>query len=139
MSLYRQFQTNQSLEVNGIDLEYGTNSKGQPIRIKIARSGGANKRFARALEVATRPYKRQIVNDRLDAELATTITRKVYAETVVLGWTGVEDKAGVEIPFSVAACINLFNDLPDLFEDIATQAARLAAFREDLAEADAKN
>jgi hypothetical protein len=33
----------------------------------------------------------------------------------------------------------LFNDLPDLFEDVQEQAQKAALFRADIREADAKN
>jgi len=64
---------------------------------------------------------------------------EVYAETVLLGWTGVADENGTPLPFTKENCVKLLTDLPDLFRDIQEQAQRVANFRAADLEADAKN
>lgn len=149
MNLYQQFQTSGDLEKTGILLEYGNNSQGLPICIRIARAGGANERFNKRMEAAAKPYRRQIQTETIATDTITKMMRQVYAETVVLGWENVElmDKnpdgspAGTFSPreFSVANCVELFNDLPDLYQDIVEQAQRAALFRTEIREADAGN
>ena len=139
MNLYQQFETNRELEKTGIILDYGFNSKKQPIQIRIARAGGANERYSKLLEVRTKPYRRQIQNDTLDNAVAEKITKEVYAQTVVLGWNGVEDRDGNEMPFTQENCVKLFTDLPDLWADVQLQSTRAALFRAEILEADAKN
>lgn len=149
MSLYSQFKTDKSIEKEGIVLNYGKNSKGKDIEIRIARAGGANVQYAKLLEAKTKPYRRQIQNETLDNEVAEKITQEVYARTVVLGWNGVEfpilDEKGEEtgsfeeLPFNEKNCIRLFQDLPDLWSDIQQQSQRSALFRAELLEQDAKN
>ena len=65
MSLYKLFKTNENLETDGIWLEYGQTADGKPIRIKIARAGGHNVAFSKALEKATRPYKKAIQTGKI--------------------------------------------------------------------------
>lgn len=139
MSLYKQFKTNKELEKDGILLEYGLNSKGQPICIRIARAGGGNVQFSKRFEAKLKPFRRQVQNETLDPQLAEKLVREVYAESVVLGWENVEDEDGNELPFSVENAIKLFTDLPELFKDIQEQSGKMALFREEILEADSKN
>ncbi len=139
MSLYKQFKTDKNVEKEGIVLNYGKNSKGEDIEIRIARAGGANVQYAKLIEAKTKPYRRQIQNETLDNEVAEKITKEVYAKAVVLGWTGVEDENGKELEFSFENCMKLFDDLPDLWTDIQQQSTKSALFRADILEQDAKN
>ena len=139
MSLYKQFKTDKNVEKEGIVLNYGKNSKGEDIEIRIARAGGANVQYAKLLEAKTKPYRRQIQNETLDNEVAEKITKEVYAKAVVMGWTGVEDENGKPLEFSSENCIKLFDDLPDLWMDIQQQSTKAALFRADILEQDAKN
>lgn len=139
MSLYKSFKTDANLEKSGIELEYGENSKGQPILIRIARAGGANSAYNKRLEVLTKPYRRQIQTETIDNKVLEKIVAQAFAETVVLGWEGVEDEANNELPFSVDNVVKLFNDLPDLYKDIQEQAQKTALFRQEILEADSKN
>lgn len=149
MSLYSQFQTDKNVEKDGVVLEYGKTADGRVISIRIARAGGANSRYSKLLEAATKPYRRQLQNETMDNDIAEGITQKVYAQAVVLGWENVEfpvldenDKPTgkfEEAKFTVDNCVKLFKDLPDLWNDIQNQATRAALFRQDILEADAKN
>ena len=139
MSLYSQFKTDKTIEKDGIVLEYGMNSKKKIIGIRIARAGGANVQYSKLLEAKIKPYRRQIQNETLDNDIADKITKEVYAQTVVLGWENVEDENGEELEFSVANCIKLFTDLPELWFDIQQQATRASLFRAEILENDSKN
>lgn len=139
MSLYSQFETDRAVEKDGIVLEYGMNSKKKPIEIRIARAGGANEHYSKLLEARTKPYRRQIQNETLDNAVAEKITKEVYAQAIVLGWTGVEDRDGNDMEFNQKNCIKLFDDLPDLWSDIQSQSVRASLFRAEVREADAKN
>ncbi len=139
MSLYKQFATDKNVERDGVVLSYGKNSKNKDINIRIARAGGANIRYTKLLEAAIKPYRRQLQNETMDNGVAEDITMRVYAQSVVLGWEGVEDENGNDMEFTVENCMKLFKDLPDLWADIQSQATRAALFRQDILEADAKN
>jgi len=139
MSLYKQFKTDTKLEKEGILLQYGTNSKGQPICIRVARAGAGNDQYVKRMEAKVKPHRRLIQNETIERAVLLSIIREVFAETVVLGWEGVEDENGKPLSFSKDNAIKLFTDLPDLFEDIQEQAQKAALFRADIREADAKN
>jgi len=139
MSLYKQFQTNQKLEQEGVVLNYGENSKGQQIEFRVARAGGSNKRYLERMEAKTKPLRRQIQTETVERGTLERVIREVFAETVVLGWSGVEDADGNSLPFNRANCIKLFNDMPDLFADIQEQAQKFVIFRQEILEEDSKN
>jgi hypothetical protein len=137
--LYAQFKTDNHLEKEGILLEYGENSKGKPICIRVARAGGANNAYTKRMEARVKPYRRQIQNETMETALVERLVKEVYAETVILGWENVEDENGNDMDFTVENCIKLFDDLPDLFRDIQEQSQRAALFRAEVREVDAKN
>lgn len=139
MSLYSQFETDPELEKTGIWLEYDVNSKGEPIKIRIARAGGANTQFTKRMEQRVKPLRRQIQNETLSVDAIQKLTQEVYSEAVVLEWLNVEDRDGNPIPFSAANVAKLFQDIPDLFLDIQEQAQRSALFRKHIQQADSGN
>lgn len=139
MNLYNLFKTDENLETDGIWIEYGETVDGQPIRIRIARAGGKNKAFTKALEKATRPHRKAIQTGSLDNATADKLYREVFVDTVVLGWENVTDAAGNPLEFNRENALKLFIDLPDLFQDLREQAANAALFREELLEEDLGN
>lgn len=136
--LYAQFQTNPDVERTGIELEYRTGPKTAAV-IRIARAGGGNTKYNRALDAKTKPYRRQIQTDTIEPAQLDAIMREVYADSVVLGWTGVTGPDGKELPFTRDNCVKLFTDLPDLFADVQTQAQKVSLFRKQQLEAAAGN
>lgn len=138
-SLYSQFKTDENLEVSGIVLNYGVNSNGQNIDIRIARAGGANTKFAKVAEQVLKPFRRQLNNETMDNTKLDELFRIIYARTVVLGWSGVQDEAGNPMAFNEDNVVKLFNDLPDLFKDVREQAEKQALFRKEALEDESKN
>lgn len=139
MNLYKAFKTDSSLETDGIWLEYGKNSKGDPIRIRIARSGGNNTKFAKVMERLVRPHKRAMKLGTLDDDIAQKLMYEAYAEAVVLEWVGVEDEHDQLLPFSKENVMRVFTDLPDLFTDIRQGSEDARLFRENLRSEDLGN
>jgi hypothetical protein len=137
--IYGLFQTNVDMEQQGVVLNYGDNAAGQPVRVKIARAGGSNARFAKALEARMRPYRRQFETGTLDDKVATAMLIEVFADSVILGWEGITDAAGNVLPYNRANVIKVLTDLPDLFSDIREQAMKSANYRAEQTEADSGN
>lgn len=140
--LHKNFATNKDLERTGITLEYGDPDEpdAKPVRILIARAGGANTAYDKALDKRTRSIRRQIQANAVSIAEMRKISREVYAETVLLGWEGVtEDDGKTPIPFNFENAVKLLTDLPDLFDDIVQQASTAQLFRGVQLEEDAKN
>ena len=133
-NLFEMFGTDKALETEGIWYEFDKETK-----FRLARAGGANMRFAKALEAKTRPYRRQIENGTIDNDLANSLLREAFAETVLLDWKGVSGPDGVALEYSAANAVKLFEQLPDLFTELQNEATRLSNFRNEQVEADAGN
>lgn len=132
--LYQKFATNKKAEQEGIVLDYGDG-----MTFRIARAGGSNVRFEKAAQAKMRKFGLQAKHDLLEPEQMRSIFREVVAETVVLGWTGVTDEDGNELPFTKENCIKVFTDLPDLFDDVLEQSRKASLFKEHILEGEAKN
>ena len=81
----------------------------------------------------------QVELGELDDKTDLRITAEAYAEAVIIGWRGVKDHQGRELPFTKENAVKLLTDLPELFADIRGQAKDIANFRKAAIEADAKN
>lgn len=139
MSLFETFETDESVEKEGLFLNYGKNKDGTDICIKIARAGGANTAYHKAINRKMKPYSRQYQAGVMDLEVQSRIVKEAFAETVVIGWEHVQERDGTEIPFSRENCIKLFERLPELFVDIQEQATKSTLFRNEVLEGDSKN
>lgn len=133
-NIYDKFGTDKGLEQTGVVLDYGDG-----MEVRIARAGGANIKFEKAVQAKMRKFGLQAKHDLLDADQMREVMREVLAETVVLGWTGFTDREGNDLPFSREACIQVFKDLPDLFEDVLEQSRKAALFKTTVLEAEAGN
>lgn len=138
MSLYKQFATDKNAEKDGVLLDYTTDTK-RPCRFRVARMSPTNQRYAARLRALTKPYERQIALDTLPPEKTREIQVNVFVDAILLGWEGVTDENGVDLPFSRENARKLFADLPDLFDDLQGQASRAATFRAADLEDAAKN
>ena len=134
MNLYKTFKASDDLEKQGIDLQLGDD-----ISFRLARAGGSNSRFSKLLGDKLKPYRRQIDNGTMDDAVAAKIMAEVYADTIVLGWSGVTDEQGNQLAFNRDNCVKLFTDLPELFRVVQEEAGRLSNFRSAEREEDAKN
>jgi len=140
MSLYSQFKTNSNRETSGIRVEYPDFDKpNAPVpTFIVARAGGSNLAYNKALERETKPLRRAIATGNIPLAALMAINRKVFVETCLLGWENVTTSDGEPIAFSTDAANVLFTDLPDLYADLEQQSNNVAHFREQL-EVDAKN
>lgn len=139
MSLYNQFGTDTKLETEGADITFAANDDGTIPTFRVARMGGANKRYLAALSRKTRSVTTAIRNGTLSDEQAKKISLEVFIETVLLGWSNIYDRTGNPIPFTQHNANVLFNELPDLYDEIVRQAGSLTTFQTAELEEIAKN
>lgn len=146
MSLHKTFKTDHNLEIEGVWLEYGhvenadgTPDQTRPIRILVARAGGANVAFQKALEKATKPHRTALRVGTMSNSSADNLYKEVFASTVLKGWINVQNAAGDFLEFSKENALAIFEELPDLYADIRDQATAISIFRETLIEEDVGN
>lgn len=134
------FETDKDVEQKGVEVDYGA------FWFNIARAGGANSRYKKAMAAKTKPYRRLIQEGRMPESKSEELMYEAVAETVVLGWGSkahgngkMIGRKGEVIEFSRANVIQLFRDLPDLFQDLWAQASTVSLFRASEEEEDAGN
>ena len=141
MSLYKQFATNSEKEMEGVEVQMteAENEDGSIPTFVVSRMGKSNKRYSKALEAATRPYRRQIELGTMNNDKAEEIFMGVFVDTVLKGWKNVRDENGAELPFNKQSATKLFKDLPEVYERLQEEAKLSANFREASLEEEAKN
>jgi hypothetical protein len=142
--IYDAFKTSKDAEQNGVWI----NIPGG--RFKLARMGGANLKFQRALQAATRPMMREIQMGLADDAALDKIMRKVFVDTVLLDWESDDDDGktrehqidgddDLPLMFSKDAAYKLFDDLPDAYAQLREQASSYSNYRAAAVENIAKN
>lgn len=138
-ALHKQFETDPQLEKKGVWVSYEGEDDEPPSKFLIARAGGANVDYTKAMEREAQPIRRKLQNNLVSQAALRKLNIKVFAETVILGWENVTDKNGTKLEFTPENVVKLFTELPDLFDDVQEQANRAALYRKSLQELDAKN
>lgn len=133
-SFYEHYSTDAAIEKAGVWADYGDLGK-----ILLARAGGANKKYLKAVEAFQRKNKRRLDLGLVPSAELIEVTAKIFAETVVLGWEGVKGRDGNPLPFTTDNCRQLLMDLPELLRDLEKLASDHTAYRAQIDEAAAKN
>jgi len=137
MSLFDQYETSPTKEIDGVPVQFAPNDDGTVPTFIIAATSKTNARYAKALDSATKPWRRNM--DAIGNEKAESLYRDVFIKTVLKGWSNVQDRDGKDIPYSQQAAIDLFKRLPRLYDAIVDQAGSIEIFKEEAREGEAKN
>ena len=138
-SLYDLFSTDAQAETGGAWMDFGDAG-----RVRVAHAGGSNKKYNRLMIAKTQPYRRVLAamqskpTDQ-SLELVRSIQMEVFAEAVVLGWEGVLGRDKQPLDYSKEACLTLFKELPNFFDDVVTFANSIANYHGETLDADVKN
>lgn len=152
--LYDLFEMDADLEREGITVNYGS------VKFLLARAGGHNSSFKKLFQTKAKKYRHQIDNETLSEDVADKLMAESYAEAIILGWWSrkedehgdailkkgeeqwvdtIENGDGKNVKYSMAECVRLLTDLPDLFLDIQRMAGKAANFRREIEEEDEGN
>lgn len=128
------WRSDRDLELNGVDLPLGRDRF-----ITIRRAGGGNRAFWNF----SNQLAQQIADEttggdtgKLTEETWEAVQVKAYAQRIVVGWRGITDSAGAEVPFSPEAFVKLCEVAPDVWDFVRTQANRRERFRRSAIERD---
>lgn len=108
----------------------------EDIRIKIARIG--NPRYQKAIQKYMRPHRRTIRRGTVDDSIIEQCVIKAMADTVLLGWEGVEED-GKALVYSRDEAERLLTDYREFREQVSEIASELEAFRAEEDEEAEKN
>ena len=122
-SIYDLFETEESLELNGVWFDYSFGS------FKLAYVGGANQSFQRAYSERMKPYIEAEARGMLDDKIRRKIQIECYVDHVLRDWKEVIGRDNSTLVYSKPNAIKLFNDLPQLFGMIRSAATNFANYR----------
>lgn len=121
------YKTNKKEEKEGIWFDIS-----EDVAFRVKRFGGSNSEAVkRAMAKHHKPYARRIENGSLDAKKEDEIMAKVFVESCLVDWKGVEID-GKDTPFDVETAIKFFINLPDLRIELFEFATSAKTYREEL-------
>jgi hypothetical protein len=127
MSIWDLYETDLTKETEGF--WHKVNKK---IKVKLARAGGANMSFTKAMEEKTREHRKRggaFEGENVDVELATDLMKQAFAETIILDWKGFTNKAGKTVAYTPKVAYETLVALPDLFIELRDAAGAAANYR----------
>lgn len=96
--------------------------------------GEVNPAYTRASLLGSRERLRRMSSGDLTPETLSEIRerdRELFPKFVIVGWKGVLDASGAEVPFSADACAAFVKALPfDIFNEVRDFCATLDNFRD---------
>lgn len=132
MSLYSTYKTDSKKENQGIRIPIPTGDGEEAIFI-IARMGKANKEFAKASERLFKPHRKLQSMGMLSDAKTEMLARTAFIQGCLKGWENVKGADGETLECNEDNAQKLFSDLPQLYEDLATEALNQANYAaEDL-------
>lgn len=148
MGLYENHATDGKLEKTGVWVDYGE------FRVKIAKAGGANRKYTAMVERETKPIRRALQAGTVSEERARPIMIKVFTETIIMGWQtwdddakdgegewvdGIEMRDGTVGKYTKENVTTVLNDLPAVFNMIKQDALADDIFKETVRQEEAGN
>lgn len=112
--------------------ETGTWTDFNGSKLKIAHS--SNVVFQRVLARKQQPHRRKIEQGSVDPQLMKDIMCQAMAEGLIIDWSGVTDKAGNEVKYSIDNGYKALKNNPDLREFVTEFSTNLDNFRNEAIE-----
>lgn len=138
-SLYKNYKMDTEKQSSGIPVHFEPNDDKSVPTFIVCRMDESNKEYMKALDIATKPYRRQIDLKILPKEKDEEIFVEVFVNSILQGWTNVQGEDGSSIPFSKGNAIKLFTDLPEVLKELRKAASDVALFRSTALDDEAKN
>jgi hypothetical protein len=136
-NVYQRFGSSLDLERKGVVMDYkcphGTFS------LKIKRAGARNPEWKKIYNEVMKPVAEDIVAGKVSEADNKILLAEVWSKSVVVGWAGVINSDGEEVPFSVETCYELFCYMPDLLNDVIADSHLLSNFQDEVKIKTAKN
>lgn len=130
MGLFKTFQTNGVAERSGKWFEVGEpNEDGTKPKFLLARMASTNPAYQAALERVAKETRSEMELDILTEDRAGPIMRRVFVDTILLGWQNVQEEDGTVLEYNKDTALSLLEQLPDLYLVLRTEASRLANYR----------
>lgn len=142
-NIFDLFASNTDREVTGTWVYPAGEYEDAPA-FKIARAGGANKKFDNLQRAGMKPFQRLIQAQARNitpevVEKINEVNKKAFIGACLLDWKNVFDKDGSQVPFSLEAAERFMNQLPALYDELFGYANSIATFQDADIETDSGN
>lgn len=143
-NMFRDMTTSAALEQGGTWVTpFGPEADGYPAFL-LARMGGRNQKYSRAVQSRLQQYQRLISTQRDNPDqgtldLVSEKTKEAFCEAVLLDWRNVLDGDNKPLEFSKENAMILVNKIPEIYETLLGLAQSYNTFREADAKALEKN
>lgn len=139
-SLYNSFKTDKAKENSGIAISYAPNPDGTVPTFWVGRLSETNKRYQKVSKELYKPYRKsKAAMKSLTDEVAQDLLKKGFVKGCLRKWENVQDMDGNVLEFSEENAYKLFDDLPDLLDNLMEQASDISMFQEERLEEEVKN
>lgn len=139
-SLYNSFKTNKQKENSGVAIKYAPNEDGTTPTFWVGRMSDTNKRYQKVSKELYRPYRKsKAAMKSLTDEVATDLLKKGFIKGCLRKWENVQDMNGNVLEFSEENAYKLFDDLPELLDNLMEQAMDISLFQDEQLEEEVKN
>lgn len=126
-NLDKLFKNDSELETEGIWLEIA-----EGVAFKVRRFGGSNSmKVKSAMAKYYKPYARLIEMGSLSQEKEKEVTTKVFVETCLVDWKGIEID-GKLTAFEKEVALKFFSELPELLDTVVAYATDSKNYRVEL-------
>lgn len=102
-SIYDIYETDTGLENAGVKVKLTENES-----VTVAAFG--NEKHLKMLDKLKKPLKQQYRHDRVDPKVDEDIHITAMAHHVLIGWDGIKDREGKDLPYSPENAIKLLSD-----------------------------
>lgn len=132
-SLYKRYKTDQKREDGGVWVDLGDGVKFRLRRYKSKIVQDEKRRLEK-------PYENQIRRgEDLSEDIAKKLIVEQMARAICVDWQGVEDEEGNALEFSVSNAVKLFDELPDLTQELLSESLSRDRFKAQADEDAGKN
>jgi hypothetical protein len=127
-NLDKYFASDEKSETEGVWFELTDG-----VSFKVKRFGGSNSTKIKYLQQKyLKPYARQIDKGLMDDKKERQLYVKIFVEACMVDWKGVVDDNNDEVLYSQENALELFTNLPDLFDFLVASSTDDNSYREDL-------
>lgn len=141
--LFSMFGSDKNLETKGKWIVYGPDETATGFL--VGRAGGANTKYTKLLTEKLRPYQRLIQQNARKPttevlDIVTKMQKEAFIEACLFDWKNVAlERNGPTVPLTKENAQKLFDQFPDLFTDLMSQADNVQTFQLDSLEDEAGN
>lgn len=140
-------KTDPRLEQDGVRFEH-MESRTEGFAYTVRRAHAGNKKYARAMQKALAPYRRQMDADEADDDLIRAPIIAVYCDLIITRWEtcvegkwqdGIQGPDDAVVPATRDTLYKFLLELPETFDQVREDSTKAAFYRAQYREEDAKN